>query len=144
MVRQKAFDGAPYRNPYLKVAGIYKAVDIPHLPLVHTLEIKLLVGARSPRVPPSLSKIARTFPNIELLTLVFMRNQHRPDQPVHCQLLPRDRRHDFSAAFAHFCSAMDEQLACFRETGILRCSLADTSPRFFRHLPFYQLDLVNL
>ncbi|KAJ7256931.1 hypothetical protein C8J57DRAFT_1721247 [Mycena rebaudengoi] len=143
-----------------------KSIDIPHLPLVRTLELKLFVDTHSPRDPPFLSKIATTLPNIELLTLVFILNH--PDQPVspslfagtllsfpartqfrrlrqvHCQLLPRDRGHDFSAAFTHFCAAMDEQLACFRETGILRCSLADTSPRFFRHLPFYQLDLVNL
>ncbi|KAJ7259269.1 hypothetical protein C8J57DRAFT_1339941 [Mycena rebaudengoi] len=132
-----------------------KAIDLPHLPLVRTLELKFFVDPQYPGVPPSLSKIATTFPNIQLLTLVFILNRRRPDQPVsqslfggtllsfpartqfphlrqvHCQLLPRDRRHDLSVVFTYFCTTMDEQLSSFRGTGILRCSLAD-SPRFFR------------
>jgi hypothetical protein len=147
-----------------------KAIDLPHLPLVRILELKFFVDPQYPGVPPSLSKIATTFPNIQLLTLVFILNRRRPDQPVsqslfggtllsfpartqfphlrqvHCQLLPRDRRHDLSVVFAYFCTTMDEQLSSFRGTGILRCSLAD-SPRFFRlnrRLHPYQFDIVNL
>ncbi|KAJ7259246.1 hypothetical protein C8J57DRAFT_1339859 [Mycena rebaudengoi] len=109
---------------------IWRAIDIPHLPLVRTVEIKLVVDTHSPEVPPSLSKIATTFPNIELLTVVFILKPHdQPPSPslfagtllsfpartqlphlrqVHCQLLPRDRGQDLSVA------------------------LADSSPRFFR------------
>ncbi|KAJ7256937.1 hypothetical protein C8J57DRAFT_1343357 [Mycena rebaudengoi] len=152
------------RHLSLRIGKSRKAIDLPHLPLVRTLELKLLVDPQYPGVPPTLSKIATTFPNIQLLTLVFILNPYRPDQPVsqslfagtllsfpartqfthlrqvHCQLLPRDRRHDLSVVFAYFCTTMDKQLSSFRETGILRCSLADASHRFFRlnhHLPFY-------
>ncbi|KAJ7259251.1 hypothetical protein C8J57DRAFT_1639882 [Mycena rebaudengoi] len=156
------------RHLSLRIGKARSAMDIPQLSLVRTLEIKLVVDAHSPEDLPSLSKIATTFPNIELLTVVFILTpQHPPDQPpspslfagtllsfpartqlphlrqVHCQLLPRDRGQDLSVVFAYFCTTMDEQLSSFRGTGILRCSLADASPRFFRRLHFHQFDLVN-
>ncbi|KAJ7257078.1 hypothetical protein C8J57DRAFT_1721337 [Mycena rebaudengoi] len=159
------------RHLSLRIGRIREPIDLPHLPLLRSLEIKRFANARfldSPGFQPTFSEIAIAFRNLELLTLVFIFTPNLPNSPaspslfaetlppfpdraqfphlrqVHCQLLPRDTGHDFSPAFVHFCAAMDAQLACFRGTGILRCSLADTSPRFFRRLPFYQIDLVHL
>ncbi|KAJ7259262.1 hypothetical protein C8J57DRAFT_1515330 [Mycena rebaudengoi] len=140
------------RHLSLRIYKARSAMDIPQLPLVRTLEVKLIVDPHSPEVPPSLSKIATTFPNIELLTVVFILKPHdQPPSPslfagtllsfpartqfphlrqVHCQLLPRYRRHDLSVVFAYFCTTMDEQLSSLRGTGILRRQAKTTS-----HLP---------
>ncbi|KAJ7225019.1 hypothetical protein C8J57DRAFT_1253003 [Mycena rebaudengoi] len=159
------------RHLSLGINKFTEPFDLPHLPLVCTLEVKLLDVQRNfyPSVQPALSTLATSFPNIALLTLVFVVSQLPPARrnpslfldifpsfpdstqlphlrEVHCQLLPRDRAHGVSSVFRYFRAAMDAQLSMhLPEPRILRCSLAEPARHFFRrHLPPYQVDLVNL
>jgi hypothetical protein len=109
------------------------------------------------------------FPNIEVLTLVFVLSQEPPARTkypslflgtfpsfpdrtelphlreVHSQLLPRDRRHDVHSVFPHFRSAMNAQLSMyFREPRFLRCSIAEPPRHFLCCFPIHYTDLVNL
>ncbi|KAJ7261025.1 hypothetical protein C8J57DRAFT_1719811 [Mycena rebaudengoi] len=106
--------------------------------------------------PTTFANLAEAFPSIEVLTLLLIFSPKPPKSPetwwlfegtlsdlgpsfpnrtrflhlrrVHCKLIPRHAEYDLSAAFRHFCTAMDECMPGLRGTGILTCSLGEALP----------------
>lgn len=138
-------------------------IDIPHLPLVRDVEIKVFVdyGRRLPALFPStFAQIASSLPLVERITLAFVVEPLFPELPwddtdplpivgssfmnrmqllhlrrVHCKLLQRSAFGSMEALFGRFVTAMEMKMPGLLGAGMLECTLADPQPPYVERLP---------
>ncbi|KAJ7255547.1 hypothetical protein C8J57DRAFT_1721642 [Mycena rebaudengoi] len=135
----------------------HEPISPPHLPLVRALDLQVSINARR-SLPQNFlitfSNFAAAFPGIEVLTLAFVffpRDPESPENPWRFQatlsdlgpsfpnrtrllLVPRTAEPDLSAAFSHFCAAMEEHMPGLRGIGILTCSLGARLPSYLGNI----------
>ncbi|KAJ7108752.1 hypothetical protein C8R44DRAFT_986688 [Mycena epipterygia] len=130
-------------------------INIPHLPFVRDLELRVFVDSNTPRrlpalFPSTLSTIAASLPLLETITLTFVVEPLHPEvawtdqgplpifglsfmnrmellhlRQVHCKLLQRNTFGSTDALFGPFVTAMESRMPGLQGTGILTCTLDD-------------------
>ncbi|KAJ7432211.1 hypothetical protein B0H11DRAFT_820914 [Mycena galericulata] len=138
-------------------------INIPHLPLVREVEIKVFVDSvrRLPTLFPStFGQIASSLPLVESITLTFLVEPLFPEiawedagpfpivgpsfmnrtellhlRHVHCKLLRRSVFGDMEELFTRFVAAMEARMPGLLGTGILACTLADPQLTYTARLP---------
>ncbi|KAJ7665940.1 hypothetical protein DFH06DRAFT_263102 [Mycena polygramma] len=128
-------------------------INLPHLPLVLEVEMKVFVGYTR-QLPTffasNLSQIASSLPLVEAITLVFVIEPRFPEidwpdqdplpilgpsfmsrtqllhlRRVHCKLIRRNAFASMDEVFRRFVAAMESKMSGLDGTGILTRSLAD-------------------
>ncbi|KAJ6608902.1 hypothetical protein B0H10DRAFT_2066207 [Mycena sp. CBHHK59/15] len=138
-------------------------IELPHLPLVRQVEIKVFVDQKrrlSRRFPSTLSKVASVIPLLEVLILRFIIEPLSPEVPwpeadalpifdtsfanrmellhlrkVRCELVPRNSLRPMDTAFEHFVGAMEARTPGLQGTGVFACTLTDPLPTYTDRLP---------
>ncbi|KAJ7176229.1 hypothetical protein C8R43DRAFT_1118754 [Mycena crocata] len=128
------------RYLHVSCGEFYASFDLPCLPVLHTLKIKMFLGHLSPTLHTALTKLPVVTPSIEVLELVFCHSSpaawiHHPwipwsklfaDYPASLPELRRVCCRITSAVppvqYAHFVAYVRQTLPSLRDTGILRFS----------------------
>ncbi|KAJ7468102.1 hypothetical protein FB451DRAFT_1258100 [Mycena latifolia] len=142
--------------------ALLEPINIPHLPLVCGVEMKVFVDHNRhlpTHFPSTLLRLASALPLVETITLAFVVEPLHPKvawsdpgplpifgtsfanrlellhlRRVHYKLLQRNTFGSTDALFRRFVSAMESRMPGLQGTGILTCTLSP-QPRYVDRLP---------